>query len=94
MMVTLDGLTTTFPPNTITKNSGHDDGDFTSQREGKGAASLNAAVAVVTSRSYHTGGITNGLMLDGATRSFTSTIDGNTYRALGTRAGGEVVQTP
>lgn len=87
-----DGLTTTFPPNTVTKNSGHADGDFTSQREGKGANSLNDAVAVVTARSYHTGGITNGLMMDGSTRSFTSNIDGTAYRALGTRAGGEVVQ--
>ena len=25
-----DGLTTTFPPNTVTKNSGHPDGDYTS----------------------------------------------------------------
>ena len=31
-------------------------------------------------------------MMDGSTRSFTSTIDGTAYRALGTRAGGEVVQ--
>jgi len=27
-----DGLTTTFPPNTVTKNSGHPDGDYTSPR--------------------------------------------------------------
>ena len=89
-----DGLTTTFPPNTVTKNSGHADGDYTSYREGKGASSLSAHCAAVTSRSYHNGGVCNGLMMDGSTRSFTSTIDGNTWRALGTRAGGEVVQTP
>ena len=85
-----DGLTTTFPPNTVTKNSGHADGDYTSYREGKGASSLSAHCAAVTSRSYHNGGVCNGLMMDGSTKSFTSTIDGNTYRALGTRAGGEV----
>ncbi|HBU38786.1 MAG TPA: prepilin-type cleavage/methylation domain-containing protein [Planctomycetaceae bacterium] len=89
-----DGLTTTFPPNTVTKGSHAADSDFTSRREGKGAASLNAHVAIVTARSYHNGGVTNGLMMDGSTRSFTSTIDGNTYRALGTRNGGEVVQAP
>ncbi len=87
-----DGLTTTFPPNTVTKNSGHPDGDFTSQREGKGSNAV--AVAVVTSRSYHNGGVCNGLMMDGSTRSFTSTIDGATWRALGTRNGGEVVSAP
>lgn len=87
-----DGLTTTFPPNTVTKNSGHPDGDFTSQREGKGVNT--AAVAVVTSRSYHNGGVCNGLMMDGSTKSFTSTIDGTTWRALGTRNGGEVASAP
>ena len=85
-----DGLTTTFPPNTVTKNSGHADGDYTSMREGKGSGSLSAHCAAVTSRSYHNGGVCNGLMMDGSTKSFTSTIDGNTWRALGTRAGGEV----
>jgi len=32
--------------------------------------------------------------MDGSTRSFTSTIDGNTWRALGTRAGGEIASAP
>ncbi|HBK73178.1 MAG: DUF1559 domain-containing protein [Planctomycetes bacterium] len=85
-----DGLTTTFPPNTVTKNSGHADGDYTSYREGKGASSLSAHCAAVTSRSYHNGGVCNGLMMDGSTKSFNQNIDGNTWRALGTRAGGEV----
>jgi prepilin-type processing-associated H-X9-DG protein len=85
-----DGLTTTYPPGSVTPNSGTvADGDFTSQREGKGSNA--AAVAIVTSRSYHNGGVCNGLMMDGSTRSTTSTIDGNTWRALGTRAGGEVI---
>lgn len=86
-----DGLTTTFPPNTVTANTGdYADGDFTSMREGKGSDSLQPHVAIVTSRSYHSGGVVNGLMMDGSTKSFTSSIDGNTWRALGTRAGGEV----
>jgi len=74
----------------VTKNSGHPDGDYTSYREGKGSSSLSAHCAAVTSRSYHNGGVCNGLMMDGSTKSFTSTIDGTTWRALGTRAGGEV----
>ena len=85
-----DGLTTTYPPGSVTPNGGGVlDGDFTSQREGKGSNA--AAVAIVTSRSYHNGGVCNGLMMDGSTRSTTSTIDGNIWRALGTRAGGEVI---
>jgi prepilin-type N-terminal cleavage/methylation domain-containing protein len=86
-----DGLTTTFPPNTVTKNTGeYADGDYTSMREGKGSDSLSAHCASVTSRSYHSGGVVNSLMMDGSTRSFTASTDGNTWRAIGTRAGGEV----
>ena len=74
----------------MTANSGAADGDFTSMREGKGSGSLSPHVAIVTSRSYHNGGVCNGLMMDGSTKSFNSAIDGNTWRSLGTRAGGEV----
>jgi len=84
-----DGLTTTYPPGSVTPNSATvADGDFTSKREGKGS---NAdAVAIVTSRSYHTGGVCNGLLMDGSTRGFTSSMNGQTWRDMGTRNGGEV----
>jgi hypothetical protein len=44
---------------------------------------------VITARSYHAGLVQSGLM-DGSVRVLTDSIDLNTYRALGTRAGGEV----
>jgi prepilin-type processing-associated H-X9-DG protein len=44
----------------------------------------------VTSRSYHTGGV-NVLFMDGAVTIVTNTITQATWRALGTRAGAEVV---
>ena len=85
-----DGLTTTYPPGSVTPNStDFPDGDFTSQREGKG--SNDPAVAIVTSRSYHTGGVCNGLMMDGSTRGFTSSMNGEAWRAIGTRNGREII---
>jgi prepilin-type N-terminal cleavage/methylation domain-containing protein len=44
-------------------------------------------------RSFHPGG-THFLMGDGAVTFYAETIDGATYRALASRMGGEVVQTP
>ena len=92
-----DGLTTTFSPGTLTPNTAGqytegDDGDYTSQREGKGAASASSTAhfASVTSRSYHPG-TCNGLMMDGSTTSFSQGMDNVVYRALGTRNGNEVV---
>ena len=92
-----DGLTTTFSPGTLTPNTAGqytegDDGDYTSQREGKGAASATSTAhfASVTSRSYHPG-VCNGLMMDGSTTSFSQGMDNIAYRALGTRNGNEVV---
>jgi prepilin-type N-terminal cleavage/methylation domain-containing protein len=84
-----DGITTTYPPGSITPNSTTvADGDFTSQREGKGSNA--AAVAIVTSRSYHTGGVCNGLMMDGSTRGTATGMNGQAWRNMGTRNGREV----
>ena len=44
----------------------------------------------ITARSYHPGGV-NALFADGSVRFTKSTIDGATWRALGTVAGGEVI---
>ena len=44
----------------------------------------------VTARSYHPGGV-NTLFMDGSVRSVTNSIPQATWRALGTRNGGEVV---
>jgi prepilin-type processing-associated H-X9-DG protein len=63
--------------------------DFTSSREGK---SLTAPTyAVVTSRSWHTGGIVNVLLMDGSCRNVSASVNVTIWRALGTRAGGEVI---
>ncbi len=62
--------------------------DFTSQQE---ATSTTAATyAIITSRSWHTG-VVNAAMADGSVRTVSENIDLATWRALGTRAGGEVV---
>lgn len=85
------GFTTTFPPNQkVPYQSGGVlyDIDFNSMREGR-SASL-PTFAVVTSRSYHTGGV-NSLLMDGSVRFVSQTIDRIVWRALGSRDGGEVV---
>jgi prepilin-type N-terminal cleavage/methylation domain-containing protein/prepilin-type processing-associated H-X9-DG protein len=84
------GFTTTFPPNTsVTSVSGgiSYDVDFVSAAETSLAADTYAAV---TARSYH-GGLVNVLLMDGSARAVRDSIPMPVWRALGTRAGGEVV---
>src|SRR5262249_36971110 len=52
----------------------------------------SAAKAQVAARSYHNGGV-NGALADGSVRFFSNTIDQLTWRALSTRAGGEVADS-
>jgi prepilin-type N-terminal cleavage/methylation domain-containing protein/prepilin-type processing-associated H-X9-DG protein len=84
------GFTTTFPPNTKIPHTVAGvayDIDFNSMREGRSATV--PTYAAVTARSYHTGGV-NALLMDGSVRFFSETITLATWRAMGTRAGGEV----
>jgi prepilin-type processing-associated H-X9-DG protein len=84
------GFTTLFPPNTrVPYSSGGAsyDIDFNSMREGQNATGIT--YAAVTSRSYHVGGV-NVLLMDGSVRFVRSDISPVTWRALGTRAGGDV----
>jgi prepilin-type N-terminal cleavage/methylation domain-containing protein len=86
------GFTTTFPPNTFVPYS-HTDGrqydvDICSNREGRTPAS--PTYAAVTSRSHHQG-IVSSMMMDGSVRSVSNGIDGDLWRRLSTRAGGETV---
>jgi prepilin-type N-terminal cleavage/methylation domain-containing protein len=86
------GFTTTFPPNTINPYQAADgtmhDVDFTSVLLGQ---SLTLCTNVVfTARSYHPG-MVNAVMMDGSGRAVSNTIDQGVWRALGTRAGAEVV---
>ena len=83
------GFTTTFPPNTkvpYTADGVTYDVDFNSHREGR--SDTLPTYAVVTSRSYHPGGV-NAVLMDGSVRFVTNAVAQATWRALGTRAGGE-----
>lgn len=85
------GFTTTFTPNTKVPHVSDGrtfDIDVSSSREGR--SNTDITYAVITARSHHAGLVQVALM-DGSVRTLTNSIDLNTYRALGTRAGGEVV---
>ena len=49
----------------------------------------SASDAAVTARSYHPGGV-NALFADGSVKFIVSSIQGKTWRALGTIRGSEV----
>jgi prepilin-type N-terminal cleavage/methylation domain-containing protein/prepilin-type processing-associated H-X9-DG protein len=86
------GFTFVFTPNApvpYTDPSGQtNDVDYVSSRDGSSATRLS--FAAMTARSYHSAGTINVLFMDGSVRSIGSNIDLATWRALGTRAGGEV----
>ena len=85
------GFTTIFPPNVkvpYTAGGTVYDIDFNSSREGK-TANL-PTYAAVTSRSYHSG-VVNVALMDGSVRTVANGVSVATWRALGTRAGGEVI---
>jgi prepilin-type N-terminal cleavage/methylation domain-containing protein len=85
------GFTTTFPPNTVVPfaTGGRTyDVDFNSHREGRAPA--RPTYAAVTSRSYHSAGV-NALRMDGSVYFQRNGVSQEVWRALGTRAGGEVV---
>jgi len=85
------GITMTFPPNTQVPYSVGGttyDIDITSMRDGE---SLTIPTyGAITARSYHTGQV-NSLYMDGSVRSTNNSISLITWRALGTRAGNEVI---
>ncbi len=87
------GITTTLTPNSVVpyNYSGLKyNSDFNSQQEGN--SSTRPSYAVLTSRSHHTG-VVNVVMLDGSVRTISNSVDLATWRALGTRSGGEMVQS-
>jgi prepilin-type N-terminal cleavage/methylation domain-containing protein/prepilin-type processing-associated H-X9-DG protein len=86
------GFTTVLAPNTkvpVSINGLNYDADFNSRQEGSSATL--PTYAAITARSYHSGGIVNVALMDGSVRSVQSGIDLPTWRALGTRDGGEVL---
>lgn len=88
-----EGFTTVFRPNTVV-NYLHTDGrtydvDYNSRQEG--SSTTARTYAAITSRSHHSGSVTS-LLLDGAARSISDSIDLGIWRSLGTRirANGEL----
>jgi prepilin-type processing-associated H-X9-DG protein len=86
------GLTFVFPPNTAVLYRNPADGRIYEDVDWGGQAG-HLVYCAVTARSYHSGGV-NTLFMDGSVRFVTNSIAQNTWRALGTRNGGEVVTIP
>ncbi|MFO0907639.1 MAG: DUF1559 domain-containing protein [Isosphaeraceae bacterium] len=80
-------FTTAWPPNkAVLGRSNEGDLDLETRLIVQGGPTF----AAMTARSYHPGGV-NALLADGSVRFFKSTVNGNTWRALGTVQGGEVI---
>jgi prepilin-type N-terminal cleavage/methylation domain-containing protein/prepilin-type processing-associated H-X9-DG protein len=82
-----DGFTTALPPNTQSPaGSPTLDSDMSSEDEDDGGPTY----AAITSRSYHPASV-NTLFADGSVHSVKNSISVQTWRALGTVGGGEVI---
>ena len=84
------GITSTFTPNfevNCTRNGIVYDVDWNNQQEGK--STTIPTFAAITARSWHSGGVQIVLM-DGSVHFANETVDLAVWRALSTRAGGEV----
>ncbi len=83
------GFTTAWPPNkVIMAGSPATEVDLIS----KGEKSGGPTYAAIISRSYHPGGV-NSLFGDGSVRFVKSSINGTTWRALGSVGNGEVISS-
>ncbi|AGA31153.1 DUF1559 domain-containing protein [Singulisphaera acidiphila] len=85
-----DGFTTSLPPNTkvLTGTPTPQDSDLVSEDEDDGGPTYSA----VTSRSYHSGGV-NVLFGDGSVHFIKNSIAWQTWRALGSIGGSEVISS-
>jgi len=82
-------MTTAFTPSKAALNpTSHADLDIVTVLISKNQPIFGA----LTARSYHPGGV-NALFGDGSVRFVKSTIDGGTWRVLGTIRGGEVISS-
>jgi prepilin-type processing-associated H-X9-DG protein len=68
------------------------DADYNSWQEGKSGNAGQPTYAIITSRSFHPGQV-QVAMVDGSVQSMRDDIDLLIWRALATRAGGEIVNT-
>jgi prepilin-type N-terminal cleavage/methylation domain-containing protein len=86
------GFTATMLPNTFVeyeRNGTILDADFNSWQEGRGGSENTVpSYAIVTSRSYHPGGV-QVAMVDGSGQTVGNDVDLLVWQALSTRAGGE-----
>lgn len=88
-----EGITTALTPNSFvpyTAGGTTVDADYNSWQEGKNGRSGSPTYAIITSRSWHAGVVQVALM-DGSCRPISENIDLAVWRALGTRAGRELV---
>ncbi|WP_076349084.1 DUF1559 domain-containing protein [Paludisphaera borealis] len=85
------GFTTAWPPNKVVQggpNANSAEVDLISKGEKAGGPTY----AAIISRSYHPGGV-NVLFGDGSVHFIKSSINGDTWRSLGSVSGGEVVSS-
>lgn len=88
------GFTTTFTPNTrvsFTSGGIEHDIDYSSRQEGSSATIRT--FAAITARSHHNG-LVGIAMMDGSVSTIDDSIAVDVWRALSTRAGGEVARVP
>ena len=84
-----DGFTTALPPNTRSPaGTPALDSDLSSEDEDDGGPTY----AAITSRSYHPGCV-NAVFADGSVHTVKDSINYQTWRALGTVGGGEVISS-
>jgi len=79
-------FSTKYPPNT----SQPDRHNYCSNKLPEAPCTPTGTNVIVSARSYHSGGVMCALA-DGSVRFLSETVDSDTYHALGTRAGGEVI---
>jgi hypothetical protein len=88
------GVTTVFVPNTASPCMNGaallPECDYNSWQEGRNGSSGSPTYAAITSRSFHEG-IVQVTLCDGSARAISENIDLGVWRAIGTRANGEVV---
>jgi prepilin-type N-terminal cleavage/methylation domain-containing protein/prepilin-type processing-associated H-X9-DG protein len=85
------GFTTAWPPNKAILGRAAYKG-FDLDLNGRNEEDGGPTFAAITSRSYHPGGV-NALMGDGSVRFVKSSVNGMTWRALGTVGGGEAISS-
>lgn len=88
------GFTATMPPNAIVNYTASgvtfSQTDYNSWQEGRNGNAGMPTYAMITSRSFHPG-VVNTVRVDGSVGSIGNTIDLALWRALATRASGEVI---